>query len=247
MGLADESDAESLVGSASDSSAGSEHSTVAPAPAPATKGGGRGRGKGRGHGVPAPAAAAAPAKGRGRGRGGVAVAAKQSKYTWVNLEDHTFTPRTAFSGLDKPSLGEEYDHLKSASPPEEWFKMRDAPDQEYHDRANNSERYRSIRHAKGLDGKTKDAGATRSATARPRRSRTRTCATSTLTCSSRASTPPSACGVGKACGVWKAGEVRLCHDLHIYSGTTMLSIVKSHSKSFVYIKIANSPANSRTQ
>lgn len=131
MGLADESDAESLVGSASDSSAGSEHSTVAPAPAPATKGGGRGRGKGRGHGVPAPAAAAAPAKGRGRGRGGVAVAAKQSKYTWVNLEDHTFTPRTAFSGPDKPSLGEEYDHLKSASPPEEWFKMRDAPDQEY--------------------------------------------------------------------------------------------------------------------
>ena len=156
MGLADESDAESLVGSASDSSAGSEHSTVAPAPAPATKGGGRGRGKGRGHGVPAPAAAAAPAKGRGRGRGGVAVAAKQSKYTWVNLDDHTFTPRTAFSGPDKPSLGEEYDHLKSASPPEEWFKMRDAPDQEYHDRANNSERYRSIRHAKGLDGKTKD-------------------------------------------------------------------------------------------
>ena len=68
VGLADESDADSLVGSAADSSAGSEHSTAAPAPAPATKGGGRGRGKGRGRGVPAAAAAAAPAKGRGRGR-----------------------------------------------------------------------------------------------------------------------------------------------------------------------------------
>ena len=67
VGLADESDADSLVGSA-DSSAGSEHSTAAPAPTPATKGGGRGRGKGRGRGVPAAAAAAAPAKGRGRGR-----------------------------------------------------------------------------------------------------------------------------------------------------------------------------------
>ena len=47
VGLAVESDADSLVGSAADSSAGSEHSTAAPAPAPATKGGGRGRGKGR--------------------------------------------------------------------------------------------------------------------------------------------------------------------------------------------------------
>ena len=85
MGLADESDAESLVGSASDSSAGSEHSTVAPAPAPATKGGGRGRGKGRGHGVPAPAAAAAPAKGRGRGRGVVARAAKWQVQTKTGM------------------------------------------------------------------------------------------------------------------------------------------------------------------
>jgi hypothetical protein len=99
VSLADESDAESLVGSASDSSAGSEHSTVAPAPAPATKGGGRGRGKGRGHGVPAPAAAAAPAKGRGRSRGGVAVAAKQSKYTWVNLEDQRSRRAPHFRGL----------------------------------------------------------------------------------------------------------------------------------------------------
>ena len=192
MGLANESDAESLVGSASDSSAGSEHSTVAPAPAPATKGGGRGRGKGRGHGDPAPAAAAAPAKGRGRGRGGVAVAAKQSKYTWVNLEDHTFTPRTAFSWPDKPSLGEEYDHLKSASPPEEWFKMRDAPDQEYHMTVPTTRRATALCGMQRPSTARPRTGTTKSATARPRRSHTRTCATSTRTCSSQASTPPSA-------------------------------------------------------
>ena len=243
MGLANESDAESLVGSASDSSAGSEHSTVAPAPAPATKGGGRGRGKGRGHGVPAPAAAAAPAKGRGRGRGGVTVAAKQSKYTWVNLEDHTFTPRTAFSGPDKPSLGEEYDHLKSASPPEEWFKMRDAPDQEYHDRANNSESYRSIRHAKGLDGKTKDEQAQHELTsglleplAWPLWLMPVTGRKGKMSASQ--TTHGKAYGLGKACGEWKAPwEVRLCHDLPYTAVLQVLSIVKSHSTASMYIKI----------
>jgi hypothetical protein len=244
VGLADESDAESLVGSASDSSAGSEHSTVAPAPAPATKGGGRGRGKGRGHGVPAPAAAAAPAKGRGRGRGGVAVAAKQSKYTWVNLEDHTFTPRTAFSGPDKPSLGEEYDLLKSASPPEEWFKMRDAPDQEYHDRANNSERYRSIRHAKGLDGNTKDGrnkkcyGKAAEITYADMRYLDAYVLLSGLD-------PAISTWCGK--GVWSVEGWRGAPVPRYTAVPKVLSIVKSHIKSFMYIKIAYSPANSRTQ
>ena len=89
-----------------------------------------------------PAPAAAPA-----------AAAKPSKYTWVDVDKHTFTPRRAWTGEELPTLGSSYDHLTIESYPSEWFKMRDAPDQEYTDRANNSEAYRSLRHAKGSDGK----------------------------------------------------------------------------------------------
>jgi hypothetical protein len=152
--LADEDDADSVLCGSEGSGASSEHSVVQPAPAPGAAGRGKGRGRGKGTaGAPAPAPAAA-GRGKGRGKGGGANGAAQKKYKWVDIADHTFTPRAPFDGPDKPTLGPEYDHLSIDSPPHEWFKMRDAPEQEYHDRAANSEAYRSLRHARGDDGKT---------------------------------------------------------------------------------------------
>jgi hypothetical protein len=124
--LADEDDADSVLCGSEGSGASSEHSVVQPAPAPGAAGRGKGRGRGKGTaGAPAPAPAAA-GRGKGRGKGGGANGAAQKKYKWVDIADHTFTPRAPFDGPDKPTLGPEYDHLSIDSPPHEWFKMRDA-------------------------------------------------------------------------------------------------------------------------
>lgn len=186
--LADESEAESLVHAESDEDAASEQSTTEPPAAPAATGkakGGRGKGRGRGN---------------GRGRGAAAEAApgaappaagKQPKYTWVDVDNHTFLPRTPWAGADEaPTLGPEYNHLTVDSPPEEWFVMRDAPEAEYHDRAANSDGYRSWRHTRMALTASRRTARTRSATTARRTSRTRTCATTTHTTSSSASTPP---------------------------------------------------------
>ena len=52
-------------------------------------------------------------------------------------------------------LSKAFDGLTSKSRPHGWFKIVDAPDQEYHERGSNSENYRSWWHAYGLDGKDK--------------------------------------------------------------------------------------------
>lgn len=82
------------------------------------------------------------------------------KYKWVNVETFVFSPRKPFTGEELPKLGPEYNHLTVKSEPYQWFQMRDAPDEEYYERAANSENYRSWRAARGLDGKNK-AGANR--------------------------------------------------------------------------------------
>ena len=121
--------------------------------------------------VPAPGASRGRAKGskggRGRARSGgrgaaasdapavAAPAPATSKYTWENVADHTFTPRVKYSGSKRPVLSKAFDGLTSKSRPHGWFKIVDAPDQEYHERGSNSENYRSWWHAYGLDGKDK--------------------------------------------------------------------------------------------
>lgn len=97
-----------------------------PAAAAAAKGRGRGRGRGKGAG-----------RGRGRGRGAkgrgkgatdadgddAEVAPKPPKYTWVDVEDHVFSPRVEFEGEPLPTLSSKFDHLTVDSAPWEcWNK-----------------------------------------------------------------------------------------------------------------------------
>ena len=62
-----------------------------------------------------------------------AVAAKQPKYKWVDIADHTFTPRTPYAGSDLPKLHADFANLTTENRPHEWFKLVDAPEEEYHE------------------------------------------------------------------------------------------------------------------
>ena len=86
-----------------------------------------------------------------------AAGSKQPKYTWVDIKDHVFTPRVPYAGSELPKLHATFDHLTTESRPHEWFKVLDAPEEEYHERAANSEKYRSYRFGHDLDGKDKKA------------------------------------------------------------------------------------------
>ena len=165
--LADLEERESLVHSGSED-AGSECSK-APSeeepPAAAAPGKGRGRGRGRGKGAGRGRGRGRGAKGRGMGAqdaagddaGGAPGPAppKPSKYVWVDASEHVFSPRVEFEGELLPTLSSKFDGLTVDSEPWEWFKVMDAPEKEYHDRASNSEKYRGYRYGNDLDGPSK--------------------------------------------------------------------------------------------
>ena len=138
--LADLEENQELVHSSSDSDAGSDSQwqpAAPPAAAPAAAGGrGRGRGHGRGRAAAKPAAAAGRVS--GRGRGGAAATGR----LWIDIEEHDFTPRQKWLGVEEPLLGEIFDGLDEKSNPLKFFERTDAPESEYLERANNSERYR---------------------------------------------------------------------------------------------------------
>ena len=48
-----------------------------------------------------------------------AVAAKQPKYKWVDIADHTFTPRTPYAGSDLPKLHADFANLTTENRPHE--------------------------------------------------------------------------------------------------------------------------------
>ena len=79
-----------------------------------------------------------------------------SKYKWVDIDDHIFTPRAEWTGPTTPGLAASLDHLKTDSDAGDWMKAFDAPLSEYKETASNSELYRSYRYGNGLDGKAKD-------------------------------------------------------------------------------------------
>ena len=121
------------------------------APRAAAKGG-RGGGKGGGR-------AGSGARGKGGGKGGragapatAAAPRAEPKYKWVDLDQHTFTPRAAWSGEELPTLGEELADLKWDDAPEKWYAKFAAPQSEFELRAANSEKYRDYRHGHDMDG-----------------------------------------------------------------------------------------------
>ena len=65
------------------------------------------------------------------GAGDAGPAARQTKYRWVDADQHTFTPRLKYGGSEVPVLGSEFGHLDVDSTYAEWFQMFDAPDDEY--------------------------------------------------------------------------------------------------------------------
>ena len=150
--LEDQEDGDGLVFAPSDEDGPSDDDgtvQAAPVAAPAAsrgraKGGKGGRGRSRSGGRGAADSAAPEA---------AAPAPAKSKYTWKNVADHTFAPRVKYAGSKLPVLSKAFDGLTSKSRPCEWFKVVDAPDKEYQERAANSENYRSWRHAMGSDGK----------------------------------------------------------------------------------------------
>ena len=141
---ADEEENEELM--VSDVSADEHEQDIAavePPPAAAEPARGRGRGKGRGRGrAAAPAAAPAAGRGgRGRGRGrGRGAATGTVGYDWVDAKDHRFTDRVAFEGSKETKLSAAFDGLNHRSQPHEFFKIVDAPEEEYQLRAANSEK-----------------------------------------------------------------------------------------------------------
>ena len=104
------------------------------------RGHGRGRGRGRGRG------------GRGEPGGAAAGAPQQGKYAWVDIDYHNFTPRASWEAAALPKLGKLFDGLDHDSEPWRFFEACDALEQEYRDRATNSEKYRYHRFIKDLDG-----------------------------------------------------------------------------------------------
>ena len=95
------------------------------------------------------------------GAGDAGPAARQTKYRWVDADQHTFTPRLKYGGSEVPVLGSEFGHLDVDSAYAEWFKMFDAPEDEYMERAANSEGYRHYRALHKLDGKNADGAGKR--------------------------------------------------------------------------------------
>ena len=68
------------------------------------------------------------------------------------MSSHTFTPRAAYDGEEEPQLGEQFDELTPRSRPWQFFKRLDASDEDYQERARNSERYRDWRAGYDMDG-----------------------------------------------------------------------------------------------
>ena len=77
---------------------------------------------------------------------------QQGKYAWVDIDYHNFTPRASWEAAALPKLGKLFDGLDHDSEPWRFFAACDAPEQEYRDRATNSEKYRYHRFIKDLDG-----------------------------------------------------------------------------------------------
>ena len=150
--VADEESCASLEESAvsEDGSEESEDGQQGPAAAPAAASAGKGgRGKGgRGNG----GRGGGGGGGRAGGRGGAKAPTGADKWKWVDVDKHTFKERAAWEGEDRPTLGEDLAHLKWTDDPVAWFKPFDAPDSEYELRATNSEKYRSFRHGRDMDG-----------------------------------------------------------------------------------------------
>ena len=88
----------------------------------------------------------------GRGKGDAAAAGAKPKYQWIDASEHDFTPRYEWDGEELPWLGNTFDGLTLKSAPHEWFQKMDAPEEEYHERAANSEKYRAHRFLHDLDG-----------------------------------------------------------------------------------------------
>ena len=151
--LADEEDAGSLL----DGSSGSDEDDDdidEPAPAlAAAPAAARGRGKARGKGAARGGRAAARGGkgGRAGGRGG-GDDAKAPKYTWVDVDKHTFTVRAPWNGEERPWLGPALIDLKWDDPPEKWYAHFVASDDEYKERALNSDKYRGWRFGNNMDG-----------------------------------------------------------------------------------------------
>jgi len=150
--LADVEACSSLDGSVSShgSTADSEEAAAEPpaAAAAAANRGGKGRGRARGKAARGDAGGARGGGGRGRGRG----QPTQSKYKWVDVDKHVFTPRVEFDGEENPWLGDDLAHLKWDDAPELWFEAFVAPESEYKERASNSQKYRGWRAGNDMDG-----------------------------------------------------------------------------------------------
>lgn len=67
-------------------------------------------------------------------------------------DDHNFTPRASWEGAALAKLGKLFDGLDHDSEPWRFFEACDALEQEYRDRATNSEKYRAHRFIYDLDG-----------------------------------------------------------------------------------------------
>ena len=68
-------------------------------------------------------------------------APQQGKYAWVDIDYHNFTPRASWEAAALPKLGKLFDGLDHDSEPWRFFAACDALEQEYRDRATNSEKF----------------------------------------------------------------------------------------------------------